>query len=85
LLGRRGSKWHRGCVVEFTRQGRALFVFHVRSRTSANDRVERVAENAAGAAVEALDVVPVACLAEVALDQPQMTLIFQSVPDGDGL
>ena len=62
----------------------SLLVLHVRSGAYTDDGVEGVAEHPTGAAIEALDVVPVSCFAEVVLDQPHVTPIVQPVPDGDG-
>ena len=64
--------------------GRFSFLL-VWSRACANDGVERVAEHAPRAAVEALDVIPVSCLAKVALYELQVTSVFQLMPNGDGL
>jgi hypothetical protein len=55
------------------------------SRASADDGVERVGEQAAGTTIETMDVFPVPRLAEVALDEADVTLVVELMPDVDRL
>ena len=50
---------------------------------SADHGVQRIGEHPAWATVEALDIVEVTRLFEVALDEPHVPTIIQLVPDGD--
>jgi hypothetical protein len=54
-------------------------------RALRNDRVERIAEHAAGTAVETAEVAEVAGFFEVAFDESHEPTIIQAVPDGDSL
>ena len=50
------------------------------ARASADDGVERVAEQAAGATIETADIFPVPCLPEVALHELHVAPVVELVP-----
>ncbi len=51
----------------------------------ADHGVERIAEHAAWASIQAADVLEVARFSQVAFDKPHVAPGVQSLPDGDGL
>jgi hypothetical protein len=68
------------------RRGRGgILVVSLWSRATADDGAEGVAEQAARAAVEAMDVFPVPRLSEEAFVELHATPVIQLVPEGDGL